>query len=132
MSSVMQIPVSRQHAQRPSTEPRALLPTADATMAVVERVFAETVEGHVHEGILCYSDRLKLLRTAQRLHIERFRANLIIALVQRQSQTTRPKMRMAADSAMTPRRWKITSVLGIVLLVEAATAASVCWALRLF
>jgi hypothetical protein len=39
---------------------------------------------------------------------------------------------MAADSAMTPRRWKITSVLGIVLLVEAATAASVCWALRLF
>jgi hypothetical protein len=104
----------------------------DATMAVVERVFAETVDGHVYEGILCYSDRLKLLRTAQRLHIERFRANLIIALVQRQSQTSRPKMRMAAESSATPRRWKITSVVGIVLLVEAVTAASVCWAFRLF
>jgi len=101
-------------------------------MAVIERVFAETVEGHVHEGILCYSDRLKLLRTAQRLHIERFRANLIIALVQRQSRTIRPKMRMAADSAAAPRCWRVGSILGIVMLVEAVTVAALCWTWRLF
>src|ERR1700678_2748853 len=110
MSSVMQISVSPQRSQLPSVKPQSLLPTTDATMAVIERVFAETVEGHVHEGILCYSDRLKLLRMAQRPHIHRFRANLISALVQRQSRTTRPKMRMAAESPATPRRWKITSI----------------------
>ena len=132
MSAVIQIPVSRQSSQRPSAKPQSLLPTTDATMAVIERVFAETVEGHVHEGILCYSDRLKLLRTAQRLHIERFRANLIIALIQRQSRKTRPRMRMATDSAATPRRWRMGSILGIVLLVEAVTVATLCWTWRLF
>jgi len=129
MSSVMQIPLSR---QRPSAKPQSLLPTTDATMAVIERVFAETVEGHVHEGILCYSDRLKLLRTAQRLHIERFRANLIIALVQRQSQTTRPKMRIVTDSSTKSRRWRVTSALGGVLLIEAVAVGTIYWALRLF
>src|ERR1700722_18497824 len=118
MSGLAQIPIFRQRAKRPPATSQLLLPTTDATMAVVERVFAETVEGNVHEGILCYSDRLKLLRTAQRLHIERFRANLIIALVQRQSQTTRPRMRLAVESSATPRRWRVTSALGIVLVVE--------------
>lgn len=42
------------------------------------------------------------------------------------------KMRLAADPYATPRRRKITSIVGIVLLIEAATVASVCWALRLF
>jgi hypothetical protein len=132
MSAVMQIPISRQRAQRPSAKPQSLLPTADATSAVIERVFAETVEGHVHEGILCYSDRLKLLRTAQRLHIERFRANLIIALVQRQSRKAQPSMRLAAESPATSRRWRVTSALGIVLLIEAVAVTTACWALRLF
>jgi len=132
MSAVMQIPLSRQRPPRPSANPQSLLPTTDPTMAVIERVFAETVEGHVHEGILCYSDRLKLLRTAQRLHIERFRANLIIALIQRQSRNTQPRMRMVAESPATPRRWSVTSALGAVLLVEAVAVGTICWALRLF
>jgi hypothetical protein len=86
----------------------AALPTTDETMAVVERVFAEQVAKRLHGAILRYSDRLFLLRAAHRLHIERFRANLIIALVQRE---TRPKRGVL---------WRV----GVVLLVEAVIVAS--------
>jgi hypothetical protein len=105
-----------------------LLPTTDTVAAVAERVFVEQVGKHLHEGILRYSDRLVLLRAASRLHIERFRANLIIALVLRQSQTGRPKMRMAVDTTTTERRWKFASTLGIILLIEAITVAGLWWA----
>jgi hypothetical protein len=97
------------------------LPTTDETMAVVERVFAEQVAKRLHGAILRYSDRLFLLRAAHRLHIERFRANLIIALVQRE---TRPE-RVGSEVGATVGKgsgvlWRV----GVVLLVEAVVVAA--------
>jgi hypothetical protein len=129
MAAVAEISGYRKRAAVGSS---ALLPTNDAVTAVTERVFAERVEGHVFEGILRYSDRLKLLRAAERLHIERFRANLIIALVQRQSQVGRPRMRMGADSLVAARRWRVSSAVGVVLLVEIVVVATLCWAWLVF
>ena len=107
----------------------AVLPTTQQTMAVVERVFAEQVAKRVHGRVLRYSDRLFLLRAAERLHIERFRANLIIALVQRE---TRPER--VGSEVLTPVGkgsgvlWRV----GIVLLVEAVVVASLYGVWRLF
>lgn len=113
MSAVAQIPrFSR--AVRP-------LPTTDETMAVVERVFAEQVAKRLHGAILRYSDRLFLLRAAHRLHIERFRANLIIALVQREARSkgvvSEAPVPMGKGSGVL---WRV----GVVLMVEAVVVAS--------
>src|SRR5580700_5166234 len=102
MSVVTEIPVDRQRVGRSAPEPALLLPTGNMVAAVTERVFAEQVTEQIRGSILSYSDRLKLLRTAERLHIERFRANLIIALMQRQAQTTRP---LVGEPSTAPRRW---------------------------
>jgi hypothetical protein len=44
--------------------------------------FAAQITGKIRDGVLCYSDRLELLKTAGQLGISRFDANLIIAAVQ--------------------------------------------------
>jgi hypothetical protein len=106
----------------------AALPTTDETMAVVERVFAEQVAKRLHGAILRYSDRLFLLRAAHRLHIERFRANLIIALVQRE---TRPKRVVSEVGAPVAKAGGVFWMVGIVLLIEAVVVASL-WGLAAF
>jgi hypothetical protein len=46
------------------------------------------VEDHVSAGLLRYSDRVKLVRSAIRLGIPRFHANLIVAMVQHEGEGT--------------------------------------------
>ena len=48
----------------------------------VETIFAKNVRDAVHDRVLRYSQRQALLKLADRLKIERFRANLIIAMAQ--------------------------------------------------
>jgi hypothetical protein len=129
MSAVAEIPRFRRSVGRRGGRGAALLPTTDETMAVVERVFAEQVGTRVHDGIVRYSDRLFLLRAAQRLHIERFRANLIIALVQREGRRGRV-VEEAAAPVRTPGRWRIAWAVGIVLLVEAIVVGTLYLAWR--
>lgn len=72
-----------------------------STTAAVERGFAATIAERVQGGVLPQSDRQALLRAADRLHIERFRANLLIALIQREVSfaTTGQRLPPPAGSA---------------------------------
>ena len=83
------------------------------TTAAIERAFATIVAERIHAGVLSYSDRLSLLKAAHRLHIERFRANLIIALVQRATGTATPEPKPAS------RLRSLFTYSVIALLIEA-------------
>ncbi len=126
MSVIAEIPVYRRRAGR---SPAALLPTGDPVAGVTERVFAEQVAKRVHGPVLRYSDRLFLLRAAHRLHIERFRANLIIALVQREAQ---PKAAVSEVVIPMAKRSGVLWTVGVVLLIEAMAVASGYAVWRLF
>jgi hypothetical protein len=93
----------------------------ETTTAAIERGFAARVRTHLNGQILRYSDRLELLRAAERLRIERFRANLIIATVQHE---------MAGATAGTPletrparSQWRVSSIIAAVVVTELATVA---------
>jgi hypothetical protein len=79
-------PAAPERRPRGRSAPAAPLkvPTpADPIRGAMERGFAAAVEQHMHGAVLRCSDRAALLRAADRMHLDRFRANLIIALVQR-------------------------------------------------
>jgi len=57
-------------------------PTAGHLLNDVETIFEKSVRDAVHDRVLRYSQRQALLKLAGRLKIERFRANLIIAMAQ--------------------------------------------------
>ena len=76
------------------------------------------VEDHVSAGLLRYSDRVKLIRSAIRLGIPRFHANLIVAMVQNEAEG----MPVQSSSLIQPSRgskipWAIISVAGIQLMI---------------
>jgi hypothetical protein len=70
-------PVRLHRSLRALRTDRALLPSSDPN----DR-FAASVAAALESGTLRYSRRLRLLREAARLGIERFEANLIIAMVE--------------------------------------------------
>ena len=61
----------------------------NSVTSAIERGYAAHVATRVRGQILRYSDRLDLLRAAERLGINRFRANLIIATVQHEQRGER-------------------------------------------
>jgi hypothetical protein len=103
----------------------AQLTSNDPTIAAVERAFSSHVAERYNGRILRYSQRLDLLKAAQRLRINRFRANLIIAMVQHQS-TQRPSI--PEPQEVSPRNQSISGmgpIIAGVLLVEVAMVAGV-------
>ncbi len=100
----------------------------DSTVTVVERAFAGVVRDRSRGRLLRYSERLSLLKSAERLHIGRFRANLIIALVQHEAagQTLiDPMDGDAAGSAFLP---PILRMVGAVLMTEVIVGGVLWWA----
>jgi hypothetical protein len=110
--------------------PTAQLTSSDPTTAAVERAFSSHVAERYNGRILRYSQRLDLLKAAQRLRINRFRANLIIAMVQHQSA---PRPSISAPQEVSTRSRSISRIGPIiagVLLAEVATVVGVWLMLR--
>jgi hypothetical protein len=113
--------------------PRRPAPPADPTGAI-ERGFAAAVEQRLHSGVLRCDDRAALLRAADRLRLDRFRANLIIALVQRAADTGRSAvdgMAIAPAAAAMPSEVQLPRPIArvatwvlVAALIEAALAAA--------
>jgi hypothetical protein len=106
------------------------LTPADPTAAAIERAFAGHVAERLNGRILRYSKRLDFLKSAERLRINRFRANLIIAMVQHQMPGRRPVSKSESLSQASSRFARIVPVLAGVVLAEAATFAGVWWLLH--
>lgn len=119
--------------RRAGGTPRAASPGAGASLFSVirpsgdaiatARKFADTVEAELHGGILPWSRRLRLLRLARKMGIERFEAGLIIAAVQHH----RPPPR-AGDSGSSRRRPCITPA-AVACAIQAVIASAVWWLL---
>lgn len=106
-------------ASRPSIHDEEGLPR------VIERAFVDHVAQRLHGRVLRYSDRLKLLKAAERLRIGRFRANLVIAMVQHQRVEAGTSAIVATDQA-SARWWSIGGLAGLAALVE-LTMVMFCW-----
>jgi len=84
--------------------------------------FANEVIHSMEGGLLRYSVRLKLLRQAAEMGIERFEANLIIAAVQ---SCQRPQVRI-----MPKRKHKVLPLVLAFLIVQAVIGIGAWWILR--
>ncbi len=80
--------------------------------------FAESVVRAIEGGTLRYSRRQKLLREANRLGIERFEANLIIAVVQHKLRGNAAAAEAATQRSYAP--WIAFAVVQVSILLGAA------------
>jgi hypothetical protein len=89
------------------------------------RIFAEQLAAEISPtGILRYSHRLALLRSARRLGVGRFEANLLIAAVlERRRRAGQP---IVVESELT-RDGSFVSNLAVFLIVQGALAAGAWW-----
>jgi hypothetical protein len=90
-----------------------------------EQDFIGRIAGKLHPFGFTFSDRVQLLDTAEQLGISRFRANMIMAMLEHQrgpgaAPATHAAARPAAASPMVPS-------LLIVLAVEIAVVAGLVW-----
>lgn len=96
----------------------------------VERAFADHVASRLLGQVLRYSDRVTMLKAADRLRIGRFRANLIIAMVQH-AQRWQPAGAQAAlpgEHRRQPRTFGTPLRLAaVVLMLEAIAGGSTWW-----
>lgn len=97
-----------------TTAPAACRPVGDAV-----RRFAVEVLHRLDGGVLRYSERLRLLRLAQRLGIGRFEANLVIAVMEHRRRTMATPIRAAR------RRWPAIALVAATVqaLIVLAVAA---------
>ena len=86
--------------------------------AVIERGFTGGVADRLARGGFTFSDRAALLAAAERLGIERFRANLIIA-----DQQNRTPARPRRSGSLVP-------ALASAIAVQSVIVAAAVWALR--
>ena len=102
-----------------------------SALAAVERGFADAVARQIRGGVLRHTDRQGLLRAADRLHLERFRANLIIALVQREmghSSLPPSEPEETYDLSPRPEKYRRTfKLVAVAVTLEAVVAASAYW-----
>ena len=96
---------------------------SNPTTAAVERAFSSHVAERLNGRLLRYSQRLEFLKSAQRLRINRFRANLIIAMVQHQNAGIADIEPFDTPSKLA----HLGPIIAGVLLVELATVAGVWW-----
>jgi hypothetical protein len=106
----------------PPVERPAVRPAAGGVLPDTARCFQQIVIDQLHGPLMRYSQRLALLRQAQRLGIGRFHANLIIATVQH-------RLRHIAEPADSPppRAW-MYGRLAVAAALQAAILAAV-WSL---
>ena len=83
---------------------------------VIQRGFADGVADRLSRGPFTYTDRAALLAAGEKLGIDRFRANLIVAL--RQQEVGRP----------TPSHLSPLPSVAAAVLVQLAVAAAGFWA----
>ena len=112
-------PVRR--VRRASTIPASL--TFQANPVVVE-AFAADVERAMEGAVLRYSRRTELLRSARRLGIGRFEANLIIATVLHR----RGDVAAVAEPASAGRGWEETVF--VFLVIQVVIAGAVWWVMQ--
>jgi hypothetical protein len=107
----------------------AVQPLQDIVDGEAAARFAFLVRQHLTGPVLCYEDRESLLRTAARLGIGRFDANLIIAAVQHRAEGEHVDVRGTAteQTGATGRWW---ASVAIVLAVETSLSLVAWWALR--
>jgi hypothetical protein len=130
-------PPRRHPAARSSAAATPAMSPTGPTHAAMERGFAAAVEQHLHGGVLRCNDRAALLRAADRMRLDRFRANLIIALVQRAaasggSATDAMALAPAAGPIAVghPSPSRAAPLIGwvsLAVLIEAAVAAAAWW-----
>jgi hypothetical protein len=72
---------------RPKEQPFARTPSLAANSPAAWQ-FADRVTSHLQGGLLRYSQRVALIKEAERLGIKRFEANLIIAVAQHRHRPT--------------------------------------------
>jgi hypothetical protein len=96
---------------------------ANPVTASVERAFSRHVSERLNGRLLRYSQRLEFLKAADRLRINRFRANLIIAMVQHQTAGI-----AEPEPVTTPGKFAHHGpIIAAIVLVELATVAGVWW-----
>jgi hypothetical protein len=98
----------------------------DPTTAAVERAFARHVTERLNGRLLRYSQRLEFLKAAQRLRINRFRANLIIAMVQHQTAGMVPAEQIDGRKPF----GRLGPIIAGVMLAEMVTVAGLWWMLH--
>jgi hypothetical protein len=86
------------------------------------QVFAELVVGQLQGDLLRYSARLDLLRQADRMGIERFEANLIIAAMQHRADPDQTPQHPAPVRHFTAGHLAL-----LVFISEAILLTAVCW-----
>jgi hypothetical protein len=106
----------------PSPESQKL---SDDTTAAIERAFSQHVAESLNGPVLRYSDRLKLLEVAERLRIKRFRANLLIAMVQHETIAL-----SVSEKSPPPPRWSVVRIVAFALGCELAMVAAAFWVLH--
>jgi hypothetical protein len=117
------------YASRPAELHRALKSLADEPMTVKPRQtpvgsagFAEHVAASLTSNVLRYSQRLQLIRDAQRFRISRFEANLVIAAVM-------GRRRNGAVELTEPSDRSVLTGVTTFLLVQGALALGAWWVL---
>jgi hypothetical protein len=92
------------------------------------RGFAGAVADALHDGVLPYADRMRLLKRAERLGIGRFDANLIIASVRARLADTPPTFTLVGEiepaSSPTHRRLPALVVIATVQAIIIALAVA--------
>jgi len=81
--------------------------------------FADHVAAQVHGKLIHYSQRQALMRTAERLGISRFHANLIIAVALNDADKETPATTLQLRP---PRRWEFLLHALVVVAVETLIA----------
>jgi hypothetical protein len=99
------------------TAHRRIVPDAPRSPADAAERFSAAVGAKLTAGLLCYSDRLALLRQAQRLGLDRFDANLLIAAAQHGQQPPVP-------APPIPARRLILRVVAFIVVESAIGAAA--------
>lgn len=107
----------------------AVLDQLPGAQPAAARQFANIVTTSIQAGnILPYSNRQRLIRTAQRMGLGRFDANLIIALVQNRVGPTAADAQAATATAPSARKhWLVP--LALILSIEALVGAYIFWLL---
>jgi hypothetical protein len=105
----------------PSGQRVAAIPSSRSAEAAFPRAvvnwFADQVARQVSGQLLRQSQRLSLLKTAERLGIDRFHANLIIAVAQHDAQT-----QAARQALMVPSKHFPIAIAAIVLFMQTLIA----------
>lgn len=104
----------------------SVLDELPGTQPSVARQFANIVAAELKTGnILPYSNRQHLVRTAERMGLGRFDANLIIALIQNRLSPTPATDVVPAPTAR--QHW--LAPLALILAIEGLVAAYIFWLL---